>query len=231
LTLLGLVAGISSALAMYLSFKSVYDTHKHIAKYELCVKLAQNNLSDIRSAQKAFADMNGRYAKDWDELIDFINNGKVPFVDAFGVVPSRKITEQERNFLYGDNRAIDNNMTELEAYRLSKMANAPEDLQNFKRDTILVSFLSTKFGSKSYKAGRMKEGFGAFSAEKLPIIPFSNGKKWKMETRDSIQIGTEYFPAIRVSGMLPIAKLEGEKPKEIYFGQLTSNDTGGSWEE
>lgn len=231
LTILGVVAGIASIVALGLSYKSVASTQAHIKKYEKTVLEAENNLRDIRTAQKAFAEKNGRYAKDWAELKDFILNGQVPFVVQEGVVPSRKITEQERNFLYGDNRAIDNNMSELEAYRLSKMPNPPADLMGFKRDTVMVSFSSTKFDSKSYKTGRQKAGLPPFDVDALPFIPNAGGRKWKMETKDSVQIGDEFFPAIRVWGKLPIARIEGEEPEEMSFGKLTTNDTGGSWEQ
>ncbi|MBU2019840.1 MAG: hypothetical protein KJ941_09355 [Bacteroidetes bacterium] len=231
LTTLGIAAGIGSLIAMGMATMSVYKTDQHIKKFNLCEKIAISNLRDIRTAQKAYAEANGKYASTWEELNDFIKNGKVPFVLAVGVLPSRKITEAERNYIYKDNRAIDNNMTEMEAYLLSKSPSPAEDLLGYKRDTIMVSFMSTKFGSKSYMENRMKEGIGKFYADSITSIPMSGGKKWKLETKDSIQIGLDFFPAIRVSGKLPIAKIEGEKPLEMSFGKLTSNDVSGSWEQ
>ncbi|MFA7274097.1 MAG: hypothetical protein WC044_09515 [Crocinitomicaceae bacterium] len=231
LTMLGLVAGLGALGTMIFSTKSVADTEAHNNKYILCKAQAESNLKDIRSAQKAFAETNGRYAKDWDELIDFVKNGKVPFVDAVGVVPGRRITEAERAFLYGDNRAIDVNMTELEALRLSKNPNCDADLKGFKRDTIMVSFMDTKFKTKSSIEARMKAGLGKFVAEDLPIIPMSKNVKWTMEVKDSVQMGADFFPAIHVFGILPYARIEGTSPEEISFGKLTTNDTGGSWEE
>lgn len=231
LWILGAVAGVIALVTLYKSYDSVSKTAEHIKRYELCVEKSQLNLRDIRTAQKAFAEQNGRYAKTWDELATFIKTGKVPFVVSEGIIPSRKITEAERNFIYKDNRAIDNNMTEEEAYVLSKSAICPEDLTGFKRDTIQVSFMSTKFDSKSYKMSRMKAGLGKFYVDSLAFIPMSGGKKWKLETVDSLKIGEDVFPAIRVSGKLPFARIQGEKPEEISFGKLTTNDTGGSWEQ
>ena len=231
LTLIGFGAGIASLFAMGMSWNSVYKTDQHIKQFALCEKTAVSNLRDIRAAQKAYAEQEGKYAATWEELENFIMNGKVPFVIAEGVLPSRKITEAERNFIYGDNRAIDNNMTEFEAYKLSKSAKPAEDLKGYRRDTVLVSFYTTKFGSKSYNEGRMKEGLGAFDIKGLFEIPMSNGQKWKLETKDSVQIGADYFPAIQVSGKLPLAKIEGETPIEISFGKITTNDVSGSWEK
>lgn len=231
LTFLGIGAGVVSMVALYLSTVSVKETFDHQQRYAACVAKAQANLRDIRTAQKAYAEANGKYASDWKDLVNFINEGQVPTVNAVGVVPSRKITEAERNFLYGDNRAIDNNMTELEAVLLSRSTICPDDLKEFKRDTVMVSFMSTKFGSRSYKEGRIKAGIGPFYPDSLPYIPMANGKKWKLETVDSLQIGEDFIPAIKVSGMLPLARIQGEKTEELSFGKLTSNDTGGSWEQ
>ncbi len=231
LSILGIGAGLFALVTIILSYTSVSSEVAHQKKYDACVKEAQTNLRDIRSAQKAYAEKNGVYAKNWEELIDFIENGKIPFVQAEGVVPSRKITEAERGVLYGDNRAIDVNMTELEALKLSRSANPAEDLKEFKRDTVMVSFMDSKFKNKSAITAREKAGFGPFNAKKLPFIPMANGKKWKMEVVDAVAMGEDLFPAIYVSGTLPIARIQGTKPEQMYFGKLTTNDTSGSWEQ
>jgi hypothetical protein len=231
LSALGLGAGVLAVLTIALSYRSVSDSVAHQNKYAKCVKESETNLRDIRSSQKAYAEINGKYAATWDELIDFIKNGKVPFVKAEGVVPSRKIDEKERAILYGDNRAIDVNMSEVEAVKLARGANPADDLKNFKRDTIMVSFLDSKFKNKSAIDSRVKAGFGAFNPDKLPIIPISQGKKWKLEVADSVLMGEDFFPAIRVSGLLPIARIKGTTADEISFGKLTTNDTSGSWEQ
>ena len=231
LSLFGLGAGVMAIVTIALSYSSVSDEVAHQNKYDKCIKESETNLRDIRSAQKAFAEINGKYAANWDELIAFIKNGKVPFVEAEGVVPSRKITEAERSVLYGDNRAIDVNMTEVEAVKLAQTNNPAEDLKNFRRDTVMVSFMDSKFKNKSAIESRIKSGFGEFNPEKLRIIPMSKGKEWKMEVADSVQMGEDFYPAIRVSGKLPIARINGTKAEEMSFGKLTTNDTSGSWEQ
>jgi hypothetical protein len=231
LSILGIGAGVLAIFTLVMSATSVSDEVAHQNKYEACVKESETNLRDIRSAQKAYAETHGKYAATWEELISFIKNGKIPFVEAEGVVPGRKITEAERAVLYGDNRPIDVNMTELEALKLSKSANPADDLKNFRRDTVMVSLMETKFQSKSAIRAREKAGFGPFNPDKLPIIPMSDGKKWKLEVADSIKMGEDVFPAIRVSGTLPISRIAGTQPDEMYFGKLTTNDTSGSWEQ
>jgi hypothetical protein len=231
LSVLGIGAGVAALVTIALSYKTVSKEVAHQKKYDNCLKESETNLRDIRSAQKSYAESNGKYAANWEELIDFIKNGKVPFISAVGVVPGRKITEAERGYLYGDNRPIDVNMTEIEALKLSKKPDVSEDLKGFKRDTVMVSLMKTKFKNKSAVESRMKAGFGGFNPEKLPFIPMSEGKKWKLEVADSVKIGEEFYPAIRVSGMLPISRIAGTQPDEMSFGKLSTNDTSGSWEQ
>lgn len=232
---LGIGAGVAAIVTLYFSYVSVEETATYNANYVKCKSQAKQNLEDIRFIQKAYADANGKYADNWDDLIDFTKTGTVPFVDAQGVVPSRKITPEENKYLYTNNPPIDNNMTDDEAYRLSKWKEGPNyaDFKDFRRDTIQVSLYKSKFQSKAYVANRAKAGFHKFSADSLPYIPFTGArKKWKLETKDSIQVGEAIMPAIKVSGMIPFANIKGKNDdqEEIFFGSLSTNDTSGSWE-
>lgn len=237
LYIIGIGAGVVGFFTIFMAWKGVNDTATYNQNYKDCKALAKQNLEDLRYIQKAYAESNGAYLKDWESVIDYVKTGTVPFVDAQGMVPSRKIDPVENNYLYTGNPAIDNNMSEEEAYRLSKWNEGPNwerDFKGFVRDTIQVSLLQTKFESKSYKESRRKAGFYVFSPDSLPFIPYTNGKEmWSLETKDSVQVGEIKAPAIRVSGKIPFARIKGKDgdTEEMYFGTLTSNDTSGSWEE
>ena len=231
---IGIAAGIAAIIILYVSWKSVSDTEKYMTNYEKCKTLSKQNLEDIRYIQKAYAEKNGVYLSDWDALVEFTKNGTVPFVDAQGVVPGRKLKVEERDYLYHDNRPIDVNMTEGEAFLLSKWKEGPmwqEDFANFKRDTIEVSLLKSKFQSRSYKENREKMGFYPFSPDSLPIIPFTK-EKWLLETKDSIKINEVNYPALLVSGKIPFAEIKGKNndQEDMSFGSLTTNTLEGSWE-
>ena len=43
-------------------------------------ELIKQNLTDVKTAQIAYKEVNGAYAKDFDALKDFIVNGKIKFV-------------------------------------------------------------------------------------------------------------------------------------------------------
>lgn len=230
LTILGVAAFIGAVGTIYTSTSSVVSTQKHIKRYKLLSGKAALNLGDVRSAQKAFMEENGHYTASWDTLIEFINNGKVPYVRAIGVVPSRKITSAENSRLYRGNPPINNNMTEEEALNLALSSNPPADLKDFKRDTIMISFLKSKFQNRSYLASREANGFGRFSVDSLPYIP-GTSTQWDIKTLDTLRIIEDLVPAIKVWGKLPIAEIEGTDPEEFSFGSLTNNETAGSWEQ
>jgi hypothetical protein len=237
LYLFGGLAGVAAIATLYLSFNSVKDTSTYMKNYELCKGKSIRNLEDIRFVQKAYAEKNGVYAKDWETLIDFVKNGTVPYVESEGSVPGRRINEAERDYLiqfglYKKGQAIDFNMTEKEAYYLSKWANCPEDLKGFRRDTIQRSLYDMKFKSQAYVDSRIKAGYGKFYADSLPLIPFTGGReKWKMETQDSLMIGEDRMPAMMVSGKIPFAKIQGTATEELSFGTLSSPDLIGNWED
>ena len=220
-------------ILLCLSYFSVSDTMIEQKNYKMCKELSRINLNDLRTAQKAYFERFSTYTDDWGTIIKFIKLDSVNQVVAEGSVPGRKITESERNFIYRDNRPIDENMTELEAYKLSKSRICPDDLKDFKRDSVKVSFIKTNFTeNKSYLKERNDNNLGLFNADDLKYIPFTNKKKqWKMTTK-KVLIGMDSIYTLRVDGEIPLTKVKGQKTKEILsFGKLEINDLSGSWEE
>ncbi|NVK64046.1 MAG: hypothetical protein HWE22_05635 [Flavobacteriales bacterium] len=230
LVIFGVFAGIAGIVMLGISWNEVSDEVKTQNRNELLETTAKQNLQDVVFIQKKYQERNGVYAGTWDELTEFLKNGKVDYVVASGSVPPERLIRAEADYLYGDNRALDNNMTELEAWRLSKWEEGPrynELFRNFKRDTLEQSILEAKFESRSYLEARKLSGLGQFYPDSLRYIPMTNGKEeWKLETIDSLELadGTK-APAVKVSGTLPFID------KEMYFGSLTSpNELSGSWE-
>lgn len=71
---------ISIALAIFLgsSIKSDIDERNMIASREAAII---NKLMLIREAEIVYQEVNGQYTSDWDNLIDFIENGEVPIIE------------------------------------------------------------------------------------------------------------------------------------------------------
>lgn len=235
--IIGFISLAMALLVLGFTYTSISETVEHNKNYKACKGLSIRNLRDVQTAQKAYLSKNNVYAHDWNTLITFIEEDSIAILDAEGSVPSRKITEKERDYLirfnlYKRGQAIDNKMTELEAYYLSKSPEIPVELIGFRRDTINVSFIETTFSkNRSYVKERKDNGYGEFSAENLRYIPFTDNKKtWKIDTA-SVVIGSDTLPTVRIEGILPMSEIKGASRKEtMFFGKLDNSDLSGSWE-
>ena len=228
--ILGIGAGIAGLVALFMSYESVESTMTYQQNAENCHAIAVQNLQDIRYVQKEYKEKTGKYIGDWSKFKDFVKNGEIPVLESQGNVPGRKIDPIENNYLYTGNPPIDIDMTEQEAYRLSKWTEGPfweRDFKFFRRDTVLKPIMDVKFNTISYTSNRAKLGFYKFNADSLPVIPHTT-KEWTLETKDSVKIGDESFPTIRVEGRIPYGNTD---QGTLYFGSTTVNDLGGSWEE
>lgn len=69
------VVSIGLAWYLYDSINSTIEFRESISSTE---KQITDKLSVIREAEKAFLEQHGRYTANWDSLINFIENGRVP---------------------------------------------------------------------------------------------------------------------------------------------------------
>jgi hypothetical protein len=77
LTIVFFLVAIGLAFYLFNSIKSEIDTRKRITEVEERVK---QKLIMIREAQVAFLKENNRYTDSWDELLSFIDTGKIYIV-------------------------------------------------------------------------------------------------------------------------------------------------------
>jgi len=87
-----LIVGI--ILFALLIYRSIVRPEKFNNVYELRKKDVVTKLSQIRILQDAYKEENGFFAKDFDELKDFYNNGKMKDVFKEGTVPD-SLTEAQ----------------------------------------------------------------------------------------------------------------------------------------
>ncbi len=236
--MIGGVSLVLAAYAFYTALSSVGSSIQHNNDYALMKGLAIRNLKDVQVAQKEYEKKYGVFAADWNAIISFIENDSIADIVRKGSVPNRKITEEERDYLiqfglYKKGQAIDNKMTDLEAYYLSKSDICPPELITFKRDTLMVSFIETTFTRNSgYLTEREQNNYGEFDAKKLRYIPFTNDKvEWNVDTIMKPS-GTDTVCFFRLEGILPIPENEGAKADEIMaLGSLLEFNLSGSWED
>lgn len=149
-------------------------------------------LKEIRDAQQAYRNMHeGKYAGSFKELIDFVNNGKVPTILKVGT-----ITDDQ----------LEKGITEAKAIAMiekAKKTNKWKDveaagLMGFRRDTSWVSVKDTLFK----RAG--------FVADSLQYVPFTGGTaKFSLDTATQIS----------KSGA-PIYLFESKVPFDVYLKGL-----------
>ena len=236
--MIGGVSLVLAAYAFYTALSSVGSSIQHNNDYALMKGLAIQNLKDVQTAQKEYEKKYGVFAADWNTIINFIENDSIADIVRKGSVPNRKITEKERDYLiqfglYKKGQAIDNKMTDLEAFYLSKSDICPPELATFKRDTVMVSFIETTFTkNRGYLTEREQNNYGEFNAKKLRYIPFTNDKvEWNIDTVMKPS-GTDTVCFFRLEGILPIPENEGAKADEIMaLGSLLEFNLSGSWED
>ncbi len=227
--LIGGVLGILG-LATFIYIGSDILSIDSARKYdERMDELVKQNLTDIKTSQITFKEANGTYAKDWNKLKDFIQNGKIKIAVKNGGVPNRRLTPEERAIIYGaaDKRALDYNMTEAEAIILASSANPPADLREFVRDTILTSFFESSFGSKPYLDRREKMGFPDFNVDSIFYVP-NTGVQFSLKVTDSID-----YQGIKVQGLYVEGErqLKSTKKTVMYsFGSTSSPALSSNWD-
>jgi hypothetical protein len=192
-------------------------------------ELVKQNLTDIKTSQIAFREVNGSYARDWASLKDFIVNGKIKIAVKNGGVPNRRLTPEERAIIYGaaDKRALDYNMTEAEAIILAKLPTPPADLVGFVRDTMLTSFFDSSFGASAYLSRRNKMGFPEFNVDSIFYVP-NTGIQFMITVTDSVEFQGTKVQALLVSGE---RKLKSTGKTRVYsFGSTSSPALSSNWD-
>lgn len=231
---LAVLCGLVTIYVSYLSFETVDTSIVHNEKRKAAEFQTVQVLSEIKDIQKAYKDKNGRYAANFEELKNFFETGSVSKVESEGTVPQYKLKKKEKMLLYNANPPSDENMTELEAYRLKYEFNNPTNipgLDNFRRDTIEVSFKESFLSNKTMKGNRASYGMPPFNIDDLKYVPLSEPQtEWTMITKDSAIVAQDTMPVIRVYAEEPIAKYEGGTKDTIGFGDLKTGSLTGSWE-
>ncbi|MDG1842591.1 MAG: tetraspanin family protein [Crocinitomicaceae bacterium] len=272
-----ILGSLGALLSIYYIGEGVDNTYVEQKRYLKCKSQSILNLNDLRMIQselykKKLRECRSKYTSkgdsilnlelnkitytdNWSELINFLNTGTVTSVDAFGTVPDRPIDNIGNVLIYGyDEKGnefpIDNNMTEQEAWLLtkaldtnyrhlflyqkqdkfnefaSKFNSTNKDLLNFRRDSSDVSFLKTRFTeNKSNILKREKQGYFAFNSDSLKFIPYNGAKtKWEFELDKKKN-------ELKVIGTIPYGDFWKGKTKEELVLTLKTKATNRDQEE
>jgi hypothetical protein len=92
LTVVFTVISLYLAYFLYDSIQSVIDTREKIDQTE---NLVIERLKLIREAEVVFQEQNGRYTADWDTLVAFIQNGRVPILQRREIITQKPYGGEE----------------------------------------------------------------------------------------------------------------------------------------
>ena len=188
---------------------------------------------DIKAAEIAFKEERGAFTDSFEDLVDFVKNGtKMDFVKN-GPLPERKISVEERDLIYGDDRPIDNLMTEIEAAAIARQTgnkiwfSQEKGLVEFQRDTIFIPVMDAIFNSNRYLTAREKMGaLLDFHPDSMKHVPFSSS----LATLDTASIIKSELsvPTILIKMVHPM-KHPTEGFKEYTIGATNDNHLRDNW--
>ncbi len=226
---LGIAVGIISlVLASWLLYRDYQIIKKDVDynnKRDMIYKEIKNRLNDLKIAQTEFKNEYGTYTNNIDSLIHYVKTGNTIKFVRKGTLPVRKLTREEADFIYGKKarKALDFNITDVEAKALLKMDSVPADLTKIVRDTVYVPVLESVFQEASYLEQRKKKGIDyPFHPDSLRLIPFSN-KTVLMDT-SSVDRGEIRVPTLLIRMPHDIDSLD-----TLKIGDTTDNSLKDNW--
>lgn len=149
---------VCALLLLFICWRSIQDDQEFNAEVAAREAVVKARLLQIRAAEEAYkAQHEGVYCDNWNVLIDFVKNGRLPIIKKQGVLSD----EQMEKGLTEDSAAMIVNSGD------TKLIEA-NGLQDFRRDTIWVSLMDSLY---------REEGF---EADSLRFIPFSLGDTFEI---------------------------------------------------
>lgn len=195
-----LVIAIILGYALYSGVKGPIEEKARIEK-------AENKVIDklvvIRECQKAYIKINGNYTNKWSELINFVENGKIPNIQV------REVTIPAREVWLEDSTAFINDTLEI--------LNARDVINNNLKKQFSKSGIDlTKFNSAelAYKPGT-KEEFNLFAGKAEVGAMMSD----VIEVTDKSPIDVTRKESNQMANRRP-----------LKFGRRDEVSTAGNWE-
>ncbi|NDV57135.1 hypothetical protein [Bacteroides sp. 519] len=226
-TVFNILLGLCICALIYICYASImgpinFEKEKKVRDAKVIARLM-----DIRKAQQEFRNVNrGPYTANFDTLIDFVKNGKLPFVAKEGTLTDKQLEDglTERKAMAIINKAKKTNKWD----EVKK-----NGLENFKRDTLWVNVLDTVFPK-------------GFNADSMRFVPFGNGAQFMMATKNDttksgaplnlLEVKTPYTVYLNGLDKQEIVNLIDVQEKlskypGLMIGSLeTPNNNAGNWE-
>ncbi len=226
-TVLNIVLAAIAVFLLYICYESVMGPVRFEEEKGIRDKAVQARLLDIRKAQAEYSNTHDRqYTDNFDSLIYFVKNQKLPLVFKKGVLSDAQL---ENGLTEAKAMAIINKAKKTGKYDEVKK----NGLENFSRDTTWVAVIDTIFPK-------------GFNADSLRYVPFGNGVQFQMDTLT--QIARSGAPICLLEVKTPYEAYLGDLDKQeiinlkdqqqqlnkycgLKIGDLeTANNNAGNWE-
>ena len=226
-TVLNIVLAAIAVFLLYICYESVMGPVRFEEEKNIRDKAVQARLLDIRKAQAEYSNTHDRqYTDNFDSLIYFVKNQKLPLVFKKGVLSDAQL---EIGLTEAKAMAIINKAKKTGKYDEVKK----NGLENFSRDTTWVAVIDTIFPK-------------GFNADSLRYVPFGNGAQFQMDTLT--QVARSGAPICLLEVKTPYEAYLGDLDKQeiinlkdqqaqlnkycgLKIGDLeTANNNAGNWE-
>ena len=226
-TVLNIVLAAIAVFLLYICYESVMGPVRFEEEKNFRDKVVQARLLDIRKAQAEYSNTHDRqYTDNFDSLIYFVKNQKLPLVFKKGVLSDAQL---ENGLTEAKAMAIINKAKKTGKYDEVKK----NGLENFSRDTTWVAVIDTIFPK-------------GFNADSLRYVPFGNGAQFQMDTLT--QVARSGAPICLLEVKTPYEAYLGDLDKQeiinlkdqqaqlnkycgLKIGDLeTANNNAGNWE-
>ena len=217
---INVILGVCALALLFICWRSIADTQEFDAEVSAREDVVKARLMEIRSAEEAWKLQNeGVYCDNWDALIDFVKNGKLPIVKKQGVLSDEQmdkgLTEASAAAIVnsGDEKAIKEN-----------------GLENFRRDTVWVSLIDSLYN------------YEGFVADSMRYIPFSQGDTFGIiavpnTTRSGsiIQVmecnapDSSFLKGMGMAGKRLIYNRQEDADAKGAYAGLKIGDAGNNW--
>ncbi len=191
---------VSAILLAYFCVSSITDPIKFQQTKDKREDAVIKSLVNIRKAEKAYNEVNGKYTASFDTLVDFLRNGKMKDVKKEGALSDEQ---------------MEKGLTEAKVAAILRRGNAAEiaenGLQGFVRDTVYVPVLEAIFSGV----------YDSVTVNDIRYIPYSDvaskdGQKKEFELEAVIQKQEQ-------SGIeLPL--FQAQASYESYLGDLDKQE-------
>ena len=227
-TVLNIVLAAIAVFLLYICYESVMGPVRFEEEKNIRDKAVQARLLDIRKAQAEYSNTHDRqYTDNFDSLIYFVKNQKLPLVFKKGVLSDAQL---ENGLTEAKAMAIINKAKKTGKYDEVKK----NGLENFSRDTTWVAVIDTIFPK-------------GFNADSLRYVPFGNGVQFQMDTLT--QVARSGAPICLLEVKTPYEAYLGDLDKQeiinlkdqqaqlnkycgLKIGDLeTAKNNAGNWEE